>query len=561
MDLSDFTKQQTLELESKIKELLVGFRASVPYSRLREEAKRYVDGILTFFVAQMYLVHSEMPESWTDESLDDVLTDVFVRRLYDKRIVTEFGFYRGVKPVLTACLEYLHAEQVVTSEQQEQLLYALSASATEMRFIVEQRRRNEDPDWGYDDDYDDDAGPLLSVGARVLNTLEDDLDLETGGTDLDAGDMDLLNQLRIELNRLINRAGTPRREVLIKRTKEAVDATPPDLSQWKELYRWGEEIYALAPWRFLDIDEFCIVEVPGEPEPIFCSIYGHDESPGFVVYRGYKALDAAFMQCDPELEAPAALEMGFEDGLFCHFVHKLRLEKTDRDVLSALGLKYRGHRWVQFRRMHPGVYPWFITRDEAALLEKVLPQVAAVYEELAQKRYPVDFDKGETVVRRYDPVSCTWNSKVEQFPEVHPEYPPVPMDNIFVLRQLQHETFNDLDVELDFVFLPMPLDTGNTSPALMPRYGLVVDVETGRIMNQLLGGVEDEEDDAHFVMNLLANYVQQYGRPTTVYCRNHLVESYVADLCKKLSISVEVDLEAGLPEMDEVLQGLMDAMS
>jgi hypothetical protein len=134
------------------------------------------------------------------------------------------------------------------------------------------------------------------------------------------------------------------------------------------------------------------------------------------------------------------------------------------------------------------------------------------------------------------------------------------MDNIFLQRQLEKAPYVDMDLEADFVFFPVPMPSEDNCPPLMPRFGLVVDADSGGIMEQSLDDGESGEDDAHFMIGLMQTFVQDYGRPYRIFCRNELTASYLADLCEKLDIEIVVDTDEGLPMVDTVLEGMLEAL-
>jgi hypothetical protein len=271
-------------------------------------------------------------------------------------------------------------------------------------------------------------------------------------------------------------------------------------------------------------------------------------------------MDTSFLMEGPDSLTPPEFILGFQDALFCYFTPKVKLEPEDILPVSKLDLKYKGSSWPSFRRMCPGKYPWFIQKDEADFLVQVLPHILALCQALVNKEISADFQQNETVIRSYSDEKLCWENHVGPFPDIDPKYPIASMDNIFLQRQLEKAPYVDMDLEADFVFFPVPLPSEPDCPPVMPRFGLVVDAESGGIMGQSLDDGEGGEDDAHFMMGLMETFVQDYGRPYRVYCRNELTASYLADLCEKLNIEILVDTDEGLPMVDSVLDGMLEAL-
>jgi hypothetical protein len=134
------------------------------------------------------------------------------------------------------------------------------------------------------------------------------------------------------------------------------------------------------------------VEDPDTGEIGFVSVMGSvGEYEAVSVYPGaegiYGFIDfQADQSASPDrlLEIPQ-LQLSFSESKF--------LEKRDRELLKASGLKFTGRKPL-FRSYRPGYLPWFITLDEARLLIHALSQTLEMTKRFAIE--PVTFpDEGD----------------------------------------------------------------------------------------------------------------------------------------------------------------------
>ena len=72
-----------------------------------------------------------------------------------------------------------------------------------------------------------------------------------------------------------------------------------------------------------------------------------------------------------------------QDCLMASFEDWEEIEPKDREVMKALGLKFRGRNaWPLFRSFLPGTFPWYLTAAEARYLTICLGQALLVIEYL-----------------------------------------------------------------------------------------------------------------------------------------------------------------------------------
>jgi hypothetical protein len=137
------------------------------------------------------------------------------------------------------------------------------------------------------------------------------------------------------------------------------------------------------------------VEDPDSGEIGFVSVMGNiGEFESVAVYRGAEGIFGFIdFQNDSSASADRLLEI---PEVQLSFTEPKFLEKRDRELLKASGLKFTGTR-PQFRSFRAGYVPWFITLVEARLLIHALSQTLEMTKRLAKAPFlfPDDGD-GET---------------------------------------------------------------------------------------------------------------------------------------------------------------------
>ena len=139
------------------------------------------------------------------------------------------------------------------------------------------------------------------------------------------------------------------------------------------------QLRTMAPWGWMEETDLFGVQDPETGEIGFVSIMGMaGEHYAVAVYQGARGLygfwhlqeSGPFLEPQDVFNTPQ-LQASLED--------REMLELADRNLIKALGLKYRGrHAWPMFRSYRPGYAPWYIEPAEARFLAHVLGQVLLV---------------------------------------------------------------------------------------------------------------------------------------------------------------------------------------
>ena len=336
------------------------------------------------------------------------------------------------------------------------------------------------------------------------------------------------------------------------------DDGAPTMEQWAALHEVAQGIKAIAPWEFLWEDNFVTLNLPGTDELVYCSAMGAaGECFGIGIYPGNEALARMRYMARAAETAPPFAYMFEQKCLNCFFGDREELEKEERDILKELGIKYRGHnQWVYFRSSKPGCPPLPINREEAALLIEALQNMFMALKGYLEKKVELDFEKGETLYRFYDEEKKLWLTTGAKMPESLPfGMDTLCVDNEEFLAEMNAAKKTKQVLELDLVYLPMPVQEQRDGPIRMPRCFFACDAKTGRMLGQSMMEWDDEPEDA--LLDFLEDWIKAHGRPAKLLARNVFVGMHLMDFCRKTDIALEME---GTPMLDKALNSLMEFM-
>lgn len=153
----------------------------------------------------------------------------------------------------------------------------------------------------------------------------------------------------------------------------------PTLEEWKRLYDLMAQVKDLAPWKWMEEDDIFGIQMPNTKELGFVSVMGMlGEHFSVAVYQGAKGLGGFWNMHSqgPKLSPEFVLQV---PQLQASFEDRDMIDKTDREVMKKLGLKFRGaNAWPQFRSYRPGCFPWHIEKEEAEMLTCALEQLLEI---------------------------------------------------------------------------------------------------------------------------------------------------------------------------------------
>jgi hypothetical protein len=325
----------------------------------------------------------------------------------------------------------------------------------------------------------------------------------------------------------------------------------PTLDEWRRLYEAALELKKQAPWEWMWEDEIFGVRNPETGEVGYVSIMGaNGEHLCLAVYRGSEGLDGFWRMEHGELmEEPAflleipQLQASFED--------RDMVQKEDREVMKALGLKFRGQQaWPLFRSYAPGCAPWFLTAAEARFLAVAIEQALEVIPRLADDPELLEppEEEGEYLVRMQ--TDDGWEDRwLSPEPVPTPRPPVVDMRQLEAMRQeLPRQQFT---LEAGLFALPTYIkDEGDARPYL-PYHLMIVEANSGMIVGTALMVAKPDMDSVwqQTVVHFLDAIAGLDGLPQRIAVSSERLHGLLIPIAAGLGIRLQ--LSDNLPALDE----------
>ena len=332
--------------------------------------------------------------------------------------------------------------------------------------------------------------------------------------------------------------------------------TEPSLEQWEALYEVANNLKKLAPWRALSDTDILVLQLPGQKEPVYCSVMGSgDMSYGISVYPGHESFVRLQRIIDQDAYSPELLRLE-QNCLVCNFGDREEIEPRDRAVMKQLDLRFRGRgQWIYFRSMAPGQFPWFLDAEQAELLTSALQNLAMLCLCYMEGKLKVDFDAGETLTRWYDPEKDMWMNAVIPMPAPKMERS-LDLQDDLLLARLKRSRKTDIRLEVDSFYLPVPVQEDKLSPPSGAHMALLVDKGAGVLLDQNIVGPDDP--DYVVAPSMLVNYMEKHGRPAAIYVRSEWMGSLLRSTCKAVGVRLVED--EGVPVLDSFLDQFMGSL-
>ncbi len=326
------------------------------------------------------------------------------------------------------------------------------------------------------------------------------------------------------------------------------DRTKPSIEQWGKLYKTATDLKKLNPWdTFTDMD-LITLEVPCEPEPLYCSVMGSGKQCyGIAVYPGREAfglLMALIDSTNGNTLNPYTFE---QQALLCYFGDREDVTPVDRDIMKQLGLKFRGrNQWIYFRSVEPGLLPWYITANQAELLTIALEGVSAAFSDYHNMSEKAEFENGETLICSLGRETGLWNSRVGDLPKPVDKYERWSLSDELMLARLKQKERVSMTVEMDTFYMPTPIQEKKDDIPMLPRLSVVMDRKSGMLLEH---DIQTGPSSPAAILNCLVNFIMKHGRPAKICVRNKRIANIVQNTCDRIGIRLSEG--EGMPLSDE----------
>ncbi|MDV3428350.1 MAG: hypothetical protein LIR50_15245 [Bacillota bacterium] len=311
------------------------------------------------------------------------------------------------------------------------------------------------------------------------------------------------------------------------------------LEQWKELYEAGQEIKDLKPWEYLWDMDLISIKLPEMKETCYCSVLGRNgDCYGIITYIGYDGLRDFYSiaECG-ENGMPAKYVMYEQSNLSCYFGNREEVQKEQKQVIKDLCLKFRGkNQWIYFESYKKGYVPYILDEKETLLLTKCLKQFILTIRAFREQKLNVNFEKGETLLHRYDNKKKNWVNENVKLPFYENEYPILVLQDEILKNKIKKQPKINAVLELDMAYMNSIITDKKYDRPVNPKLMLMMDHSNDMVIGQHMLTPENNEID--IIINMFINFVMKYGRPKQILIRNPLIFSLLVDICEYCSVSI-----------------------
>lgn len=323
----------------------------------------------------------------------------------------------------------------------------------------------------------------------------------------------------------------------------------PSMDDWKRLYDLIAQVKTLEPWDWMAEDDIFGFQMPGTGELGFISVMGAaGEHFSMAIYRGMEALDGFWnlQELGNQMTPEALLQI---PQLQASLVNREDITDKDRKVMKELGLKFRGaNAWPQFRSYRPGCFPWYVEKDEAAMLICGLEQlldVAPRYREDFDILAPTD-DDDDYLVRVQK--NGTWQDTTLRV-QHSPGRRIVLKMNMATLTKLKQMKQTNLTIEVDFSMEMNPVQDHRDERPYFPYLFMVCDHDSKMILAvNMISPFPSLEDMWGDFPAKVVDTLSRVGRPKELVTRNDFLKSLLEPVGAELGCKVKKS--ARLPAID-----------
>ncbi|MDR2444839.1 MAG: plasmid pRiA4b ORF-3 family protein [Spirochaetaceae bacterium] len=317
----------------------------------------------------------------------------------------------------------------------------------------------------------------------------------------------------------------------------------------KKLCALMDLIKELEPWNKLLDREHILIEIPGE-EPVICSVMGKGGNNfGVAIYPGFNSIASLLRIIDSDSENPYVF-MGYQSCLMCHLGQQDEPSPEERTRLKEPGIGFPGKcDWV-FRKVSPGLLPWYINSKDADTLIEILCRFIDAYTAF-EGGIKIDSGKNQIIRHRYSEQEDKWITETGDVPPIPVKRELFKVDSNYV-EPLKFKKKTKTVVEAETLYFPQAVGNNDDGVPVPMRINFLVNNKTGKVLGHCILDVNVDENNS--MIDMLFHFMQKRGRPETIMVRDKFAAGVVEDFCEK--IDVKLVHSKGMPAVDEFAKKL-----
>ena len=332
----------------------------------------------------------------------------------------------------------------------------------------------------------------------------------------------------------------------------------PSLDEWRRLYQAATAFCKMAPWKWMQDHQIFGVKNPQSGEIGYCVVLGNiKEVFALLVYEGAEGYAGHLRMQSGEVHAGHHHLTEFQKAMIASFENRGDLQREDKAVIKAIGLELKGRKaFPLFRYYQPGFFPWHLTASQALFLTIALEQALDVLPRVQMNPalFPPEEENRHLVrVAAVCKAGWDWHDEILPAPAItEKDYSRLPVDEVGTERIRQKKPIGKKIWEIGYFYMPAPVCEKKGDKPYFPRAMMVVEQESGMILNMQMEGPTDHPQAfrQHF-MNLLETAALL---PAGILVDHKEAAAIISPIAERLKISLRQVEE--LPYFDEAYQAL-----
>jgi len=317
----------------------------------------------------------------------------------------------------------------------------------------------------------------------------------------------------------------------------------PTLKEWKDLYEAAIDFRKIECWEWMYDTDLFGVQNPDIEEIGYCSVLGNlGEVFSLNVYPGGNGLKSYLKMMNQEEATIDSEILYLQDCLMASFGNRNELDSKDLKIIKKLDLKFRGkNQWPIFRRLKPGLFPWFLTKEEAKFLTIALQQAKKVSLRFKENNEMLDPPKEGlfyVLTPEKKEKELKWQEKWVE-PEFKPEKISVPMLSDSYIEKIKSIiTSEGSDWEVDYFYAPFTIQEEKDDIPYYPFICLFVERSMGLIIES---HVTESSDYLKEFLDTFLNIIEHNRMiPSKIYVSRKECYFFLKQIAEELGIELQL---------------------
>lgn len=328
--------------------------------------------------------------------------------------------------------------------------------------------------------------------------------------------------------------------------------------EWLALYAIAESIAAMQPWMdFAPTDPFVFIRGAGQMPLYFSFVVSPTGQRGIACYRDTNAYVRGRQRLAQKNEKDEPL-FYLQDAWVAIWDDRELLSPASYAQIRGLGLKPRGRgAWLHFDRYAVGYIPVPLETREIEPMTEGLQNLYMMLRAVCEQGLTPHFDRSEALIRLYDPQQKLYHTMSAAIPlstDILPQLQVTLRENA-VTRRIRQMPAQRFSLEIDWAYAQAAFvdDAGRKS---YPR--LLVATAPGSGCATAHRWLSPTHDHPRHAVALMADWIEQNGKPAAVSVRDRELQEILTDACRKLG--VRLVSKKRLPAVDAVRRDLLQEL-